>query len=100
MDQLKASSEFSISQTGEPGGSGGNPRLDPWRANAFDVSYEKYFGTNAYVSLAVFYKDLETYIYNQTAGISISRTTSALPPGYFAGVTPADHRQLYPTGQR
>ena len=37
---------------GEPSGSGGNPQLDPWRANAFDLSYEKYFGTNAYVSVA------------------------------------------------
>ena len=35
-----------------PRGSGGNPQLDPWRANAFDLSYEKYFGTNAYVSVA------------------------------------------------
>ena len=47
------------------GGSGGNPELEPWRANAFDVSYEKYFGRQAYVSLAGFYKDLKTYVYDQ-----------------------------------
>jgi len=40
--------------------------LDPWRANAFDISYEKYFGNRAYVAAAFFYKDLKTYIYTQT----------------------------------
>jgi iron complex outermembrane receptor protein len=90
MDQLKASSEFNVSQTtGEPSGSGGNPRLDPWRADAFDVSYEKYFGTDAYVSLAAFYKDLKTYIYNQrTSGFDFSEYIASLPPGYFGGGSP------------
>jgi len=91
MDQLKASSEFNYAQgTGKPDGSGGNPRLDPWRADAFDLSYEKYFGTNAYVSVAGFYKDLKTYIYNQINGnYDFSGYLASLPPGYFApGVTP------------
>lgn len=91
MDQLKASSEFSYaSATGVPSGSGGNPVLDPWRADAFDLSYEKYFGTNAYVSLAGFYKDLETYIYNQNNGsYDFSEFLATLPPGFFApGVVP------------
>ncbi len=91
MDQLKASSEFGYDgATGRPGGSGGNPHLDPWLANAFDLSYERYFGTNAYVSLAAFYKDLKTYIYNQTNGdYDFSEFLATLPPGYFApGVTP------------
>ena len=44
MDQLKATEESGYNfGTGEPSGSGGNPQLDPWRAWAFDVSYEKYF---------------------------------------------------------
>ena len=91
MDQLKSSSEFSYaSSTGMPGGSGGNPQLDPWRANAFDLSYEKYFGTNAYLSVAGFYKDLKTYIYNQTnANYDFSAYVATLPPNYFApGVVP------------
>jgi iron complex outermembrane recepter protein len=91
MDQLKASSEFGFdSGSGRPGGSGGNPQLDPWRANAFDLSYEKYFGANAYVSVAGFYKDLKTYIYNQNNGaFDFAEFASLLPPGYFQpGVTP------------
>lgn len=47
------------------GGSGGNPNLRPWIANAADISIEKYFGRRGYVSLAGFYKDLESYIYDQ-----------------------------------
>jgi TonB-dependent receptor len=85
MDQLKASSEIGYdSGTGLPGGSGGNPQLDPWRAYAYDISYEKYFGPNAYVSLAGFYKDLKTYIYSQTiADYDFSDFLATLPPEYF-----------------
>jgi iron complex outermembrane receptor protein len=45
---------------------GGNPKLRPWKANTFDLSFEKYFGEQAYVSLAAYYKDLKTYIFNQS----------------------------------
>jgi iron complex outermembrane recepter protein len=43
---------------------GGNPKLRPWKANTFDLSLEKYFGERAYVSFAVYYKNLRTYIFN------------------------------------
>jgi iron complex outermembrane receptor protein len=46
---------------------GGNPELEPWKANTFDLSFEKYFGDNkGYFSAAVYYKDLDTYIFNQS----------------------------------
>lgn len=67
VDQLRASLDFGIDNaTGRPGASGGNAQLDPWVANAFDISYEKYFGTRAYVAAAFFYKDLRSYIYTQS----------------------------------
>jgi iron complex outermembrane recepter protein len=43
-------------------GSAGNPKLKPFKATALDVSYEKYFGSKAYFSVAGFYKKLDTYI--------------------------------------
>lgn len=43
-------------------GSSGNPHLKPFRANALDISYEKYFGKRAYFGVAGFYKELSTYI--------------------------------------
>lgn len=68
VDQLRASLEFGVDfATGKPGAGGGNPQLDPWKANAFDISFEKYFGgTKGYVAAAFFYKQLTSYIYNQT----------------------------------
>lgn len=43
-------------------GSGGNPRLRPYRATSFDLSVEKYFGTKGYVALQLYYKHLDQYI--------------------------------------
>ena len=96
MDQLKATEEVGYdSATGIPGGSGGNPELDPWRAWAYDLSYEKFFeGFKGYVSAAVFYKDLESYIYNQTdpnhdySDVLATLAAELLPAGRGA----ADHR--------
>jgi iron complex outermembrane receptor protein len=47
-------------------GSGGNPNLDPFRADAFDISYEKYFGNKGYISVAAFNKKLKSYVYEFT----------------------------------
>jgi iron complex outermembrane recepter protein len=44
-------------------GDGGNPELRPWIADGADISYEHYFSGAGYVSFAVFYKYLESYIY-------------------------------------
>jgi iron complex outermembrane receptor protein len=43
---------------------GGNPELEPFRAKSFDLSLEQYFGKKGVVSLAYFYKKLDTYILN------------------------------------
>jgi iron complex outermembrane receptor protein len=63
---------------------GGNINLEPWLANAYDISYEKYFGGNrGYVSAAYFYKDLKTYIYNQIVQFDVRDTT--VPPSVYDG---------------
>lgn len=72
VDQMRSSIDFGVPDAPNgagvriPGGSGGNAKLEPWRANAFDLSWEKYFGKKAYVAAAAFYKDLTSYIYTQT----------------------------------
>ena len=58
--------------------SGGNPKLEPWRANAFDLSAEKYFSTRGYVSAAIYYKKLTSYIYPRF--LQIDFTGVPLPP--------------------
>jgi iron complex outermembrane receptor protein len=81
LDQEKASVEPSISvpppngavgTTCAPTGvsclwtaNGGNPELKPFIANAYDLSWEKYWDTKAYVQASYWYKQLKTYIYNQ-----------------------------------
>jgi iron complex outermembrane receptor protein len=45
---------------------GGNPRLRPWEANTYDLSWEKYFGEEAYISLAGYYKDIKTFIFQRS----------------------------------
>ncbi len=65
--------------------SGGNPNLKPFKALALDVSLEKYFGNKGYVSVAGFYKDIDTYILtlpfaNFDFAPYISSST-VLPPG-------------------
>jgi len=92
MDQLKATEESGYnSATGEPGGSGGNARLDPSRAWALDVSYEKYIADRGgYLSVAAFYKDLRSYIFTQTdPNHDFSDLLAATPPSFFPpGVVP------------
>ncbi len=72
MDQLRASLNwgFDTSKVDETdinnspwSGSGGNPELRPWIANAFDVSFEKYMDNGiGYIAIAAFYKDLDTWV--------------------------------------
>jgi iron complex outermembrane receptor protein len=62
--------------------SGGNPQLRPWRANAYDLAVEKYFSTKAYLSAAVFYKELTTYITPQFVTVDFTGVPLPLPqPG-------------------
>lgn len=91
MDDLRANQNVSIrtdrDPSGEWTGSGGNPELEPWRATALDLSYEKYFGGRGYFSLAAFHKDLQTYIYNQTVAYD------------FTGYDPREFDPVSPIGE-
>jgi iron complex outermembrane receptor protein len=53
-------------------GSGGNPALRPYRANAIDFTVEKYFGRAGYVAAQFFYKDLKNYIYTSETAFDYS----------------------------
>jgi iron complex outermembrane receptor protein len=84
MGDMRASMGMSYDSTkGMYTGDGGNPGLEPFRAKSFDVSYEKYFGKKGYISVAGFYKKLDTYILKTAT------------PFDFKGLTPAGF--TYPT---
>ncbi|GAA3995457.1 TonB-dependent receptor [Sphingomonas humi] len=57
----------------------GNPSLRPFRANAVDVTFEKYFGTKGYLALQGFYKDLQSYIYKLDSPYNYTGFTFANP---------------------
>jgi iron complex outermembrane receptor protein len=74
MDEMAGGASYSVTpDTATPGevdgnffywsrSGGGNPKLKPWKANTFDLSLEKYFTEQGYVSVAAYYKNLTTYI--------------------------------------
>src|SRR3990167_1784358 len=85
LDDMRATLSYGTT-VGDPGGmvcptgrtcavvrgDSGNPDLRPCRANAADVTLEKYFGSSGYVALQLFYKDLKSYIYNQAVPFDFS----------------------------
>ena len=50
-------------------GSAGNPALRPWRADAFDLAFEKYFGNGGIFELNLWKKKLTSFIY-ENVGIN------------------------------
>jgi iron complex outermembrane receptor protein len=72
LDDLRVAISYGINnQVGESptglapfiSGGGGNPLLEPFRANAVDFNVEKYFANGAgVVALQMFYKDITNYI--------------------------------------
>lgn len=66
LDELRIAQDYGLSNAeGRITGKGGNPQLRPWRANAVDLTFEKYFGRQGYLAAQLFYKKLKTYIYEQ-----------------------------------
>lgn len=47
-------------------GTGGNPDIDPFRASQYDVSIEWYPNPDEYLAVAFYYKDIQSFIINQT----------------------------------
>lgn len=69
-------------------GGGGNPELMPFIANVADISIERYFADRrGYVSLAAFYKHLESYVFTRSQIFDFT----GYPSG---GVTPVINQGL------
>lgn len=71
---------------------GGNPKLEPWRAKALDVAYEWYIDKASYISIAGFYKHLDNYIFNLVQPFNFSGLpippSSLQSPGNGGGIPP------------
>ncbi|MDI1325541.1 MAG: TonB-dependent receptor [Brevundimonas sp.] len=99
MDDMRASRNYSFNvanniPTAQPdvnspwSASSGNPQLRPYIADVVDLSLEKYFADRrGYVSLAGFYKHLETFVYTHNQIVDFT----GYPTG---GVTPVINQGL------
>ncbi len=70
MDSMRIANEYGVCQSGCAAypvlsGTAGNPELRPYRANAADLSFEKYWGIKGYLSLQLFYKYFNTFVVEQ-----------------------------------
>lgn len=57
----------------------GNPSLRPFRANAVDLTFEKYFEIKGYLAAQLFWKDLKSYIYKADTNFDYTGFTFANP---------------------
>jgi len=62
---------------------GGDPNLDPFRAKTADLGLEWYFAEESLLSLAWFYKDIDTFV--QTSRETRPYNTSGLPDSLLIG---------------
>ncbi len=67
LDELRAGAYISSIANGS-GGSAGNPLLQPFTADQFDLSYEWYFASESLAALSLYYKDIDSYIGNAKVG--------------------------------
>ena len=77
LNDMNASINASYGQQPDDNGnfwsiSGGNPKLEPKEATGFDISYENYFNAEGYFSAAVFYKDINQWIFDGTYAVDMS----------------------------
>jgi iron complex outermembrane receptor protein len=95
LDNMKASLDFSVQNATSTApaltGFAGNPELKPYESRSLDLSYEKYFGKKGYISVATFYKKLDSYIINAPQLFDFKDYTSPTTPlptsGPYAGST-------------
>ncbi|WP_292120924.1 TonB-dependent receptor [Brevundimonas sp.] len=99
MDDMRASQNYSFNvanniPSAQPdnqspwSASGGNPELRPYIADVADISLEKYFANRkGYVSVAAYYKNLESYVYTRNQIVDFT----GYPTG---GVTPVINQGL------
>jgi TonB-dependent receptor len=64
----------SLNLTGTPSITSGNPDLEPIRATTVDLGAEWYFAPGAILGVGVFYKDIATYVQNQSQQMTFRQT--------------------------
>ncbi len=83
LGNLNPGGSLNSFNTGDYTYSSGNPALDPFRATAYDMSVEWYFGDEALLAVSAFYKDVDNFFLNsESEAVPYSQTglPASLPP--------------------
>jgi iron complex outermembrane recepter protein len=71
-------------------GSGGNPFLDPYKSNNFNLGAEYYFAPESVVAASFFYKDILNYIVQGVGTERLYNSLFVLNPSVYAGLSSGD----------
>ena len=66
----------------------GNPLLDPFRAKAYDLSFEWYFAEDSLLSVAFFYKDIGSFVQTIRATMPFTGNPLGLPDSVATAACP------------
>jgi iron complex outermembrane recepter protein len=75
----------------------GNVKLEPFRANTYDLSVEWYFARESLLSFAYFYKDIDTYIQIIRQDLPYSDLTALNPSAFATTFCPGGAASCGPT---
>ena len=70
--------------------SAGNPNLEPFRAKAYDLSFEWYFDRDSLISLALFRKDIGSFVQTRQTISTFSNNAFGIPDS--VAVAACEHR--------
>ena len=64
----------------------GNPNLDPYKSDEFDLAFEWYFGSVGMLTAGVFHKSIDGLVASQTTN-NVTYASTGLAEGLYPGVT-------------
>lgn len=67
---------------------GGNPFLQPFQSDSYDISLEKYFSPGSAIIVAAFHKDLSDWVVNQPAVLDLTQQIENAGFGAILGPAP------------
>jgi iron complex outermembrane receptor protein len=106
MDSMRSALSYFVNQVTGPGGenlnfiegNSGEPRLRPFRANAADLSFEKYFGIKGYVAAQLFYKYFDTFVVETNLPLADFDFTGFPLPAPWQSTNPLAPNYITPEG--
>ncbi|GAB5379104.1 MAG: TonB-dependent receptor [Aliiglaciecola sp.] len=90
MSQLSPATTFNEPRRQNLTANGGNPALEPFKAENWDVSYEWYYGDASFFTFAFFNKEVEDFIVTLTGEETFTLTDRTAADGFRCNVNSGD----------